>query len=379
MSSKPTKTASDKSAKTEKYNKEEQIEARVDAVLCQDPDKDNKKVMADVRITSTRPGSSSTTSVYLREAHAKWRSSHTSMFLQSPEGTELLVNNFDTERGRKAISNALLTPHGCHALRDFFLCTTDGYEVLMGALKSEEGRKLIRETLEEAMTKDEENKETQNTEDNPELAPANSDDSLEIVGVVPAPQDDDRKPAAKVKPKPATPSSKPPTPKSGNASGQNRKTRSSDTPEDDSNDDSAGNLSTATVDILVRDIVGQWKSRDALVEEKLKEAGVSIDGIHDEIALFLATLGEHRKVSRLFCPFDKTKPVLASNPTRKDLTLVAYVDDFKARMLKKYPAQSFLHDYLRDHVHVQTIGDYVPEYAAALDKVRIEVPRNNRS
>jgi hypothetical protein len=69
-----------------------------------------------------------------------------------------------------------------------------------------------------------------------------------------------------------------------------------------------------------------------------------IDGIHDKIALFLATLGEHCKVSRLFRPFDKTKPVSSSNPTRKDLALVAYVEDFKARMLKKYPTQSFLHN-----------------------------------
>jgi hypothetical protein len=301
------------------------------------------------------------------------------MFLQSPEGTELLVNNFDTERGRKALGNALLTDHGCHALRDFFLCTTDGYEVLMGALKSEEGRKLIRETLQEVMTEDEKTKETQNTEDDPGLAPAGSDDSLEIVGVIPAPQDDERKPAAKVKPEPTTPSSAPPTPKSGNASGKKRKTRSSDTPEDDSDDDSAGTFSAATVDILVRDIVGQWKSPDTLVEAKLEEAGVTIDGIHDEITLFLATLGEHRRVSRLYSPFDKTKPVSASNPTQKDLALAAYVDDFKARMAKKYPAQSFLHDYLSDHVNVQTIGDHVPEYVAALDKVRAEVPRNNRS
>jgi hypothetical protein len=197
--------------------------------------------------------------------------------------------------------------------------------------------------------------------------------------VVPAPKDGDQKPAAKVKSEPATPGSKPPTPKLGNTSGQKRKTRSSDKPDDDSDDDSAATLSTATVDILVRDIVGQWKSRDALVELKLEEAGVSVDGIHDEIALFLATLGEHRKVSRLFCPFDKTKPVSSSNPTRKDLALVAYIEDFKARMLKKYPSQSFLHDYLSDHVNVHTIGENIPEYAAALDKVRIEVPRNNRS
>jgi hypothetical protein len=150
MSSKSTKTASkstktaSKSAKTEKYHKEEPIEAKVDAVLCQDPDKDNKKVMAD--ITFTRPGSSSTTSVYLWEAHKKWTCSHTSKFLQSEEGTDLLVTNFDTELGRKALCNALLTEHGALALRDFFLCTTQGYEVLMEALKSEDGRKLLRET-----------------------------------------------------------------------------------------------------------------------------------------------------------------------------------------------------------------------------------------
>jgi hypothetical protein len=152
-------------------------------------------------------------------------------------------------------------------------------------------------------------------------------------------------------------------------SGQKCKTRSSSQPEQDSDDDSAGTLSSATVDILVRDIVGQWKSRDALVDEKLKEEEVTVDGIHDEIALFLATLGEHRKFSRLFRPFDKTKPVSASNPTRKDLALVTYVADFKARMVKKYPKQSFLHDYLEANVDVQTIGDHVPEYAAALEKV----------
>jgi hypothetical protein len=249
----------------------------------------------------------------------------------------------------------------------------------MEALKSKDGRKLIRETLKEVMTEDGQDKETQNTESDPGLASAGSDDSLEIVGVVPAPKDDDKKPAAKVKSKPATPSAKPPTPKSDNTSGKKRKNRSTKKPDEDSDDDSAGTLSNATVDILVRDIVGQWKSRDALVEEKLKEEEVSVDGIHDKIALFLATLGEHRKVSRLFRPFDKTKPVLASNPTRKDLALVAYVDDFKARMLKKYPEQSFLHDYLSANVDVHTVGDYVPEYAAALDKVQIECPRNNRS
>jgi hypothetical protein len=135
MSSKSTKTISksaktaSKSTKTKKYLKEEPIEAKVDAVLCQDPDKDNKKVMADIRITVTKPSSSSTTSVYLREGHETWTGSHTS---RSEEGTDLLVNNFDTELGRKALGNALLTGHGRHALRDFFLCTTDGYEVLMG-------------------------------------------------------------------------------------------------------------------------------------------------------------------------------------------------------------------------------------------------------
>jgi hypothetical protein len=153
MSSKSTKTASkstktaSKSTKTKKYNKEEAIEAKVDAILCQDPDKDNKKVMADVRITFTKPGSKSTMSVYLREAHKKWTGSHTSKFLQSMEGTDLLVNNFDTELGRKALGNALLTGHGRQALRDFFLCTKDGYEVLMEALRLEDGRKIIRETL----------------------------------------------------------------------------------------------------------------------------------------------------------------------------------------------------------------------------------------
>jgi hypothetical protein len=298
--------------------------------LCEDPDKCKKKVLADVRITFTRPGSSSTTSVYLREAHEKWTGSHTSKFLQSKEGTDLLVTNFDTVLGCKALCNALLTEHGNQELHDFFLCTTQGYEVLMEALKSEDGRKLVRETLKEVMAKDGQEKETQNTEDNPGLASAGSDDSLEIVGVVPAPKDGDQKPTAKVKSEPATPSSKPPTPKLGNTSGQKRKTCSSDKPDDDSDNDSAGTLSTATMDILVRDIVGQWKSRDALLEEKLKEEGVSVNGIHDKIALFLATLGEHRKVSRLFRPFDKTKPVSSSNPTRKDLALVAYVDDFKA-------------------------------------------------
>jgi hypothetical protein len=249
----------------------------------------------------------------------------------------------------------------------------------MEPLKSEDGRKLVRETLKEVMTEDGQDKEIQNTEGDPGLASAGSDDSLEIVGMVPAPKDDDQKPAAKVKSEPTTPSSKPPTPKSGNTSGQKRKNRSSNKPDDDSDDDSAGTLSTATVDILVRDIVGQWKSRDALVDEKLKEEEVPVDGIHDDIALFLATLGEHRQFSRLFRPFDKNKHVLASNPTRKDLALVAYVDDFKAWMLKKYPEQSFLHDYLSANVDVQTVGDHVPEYAVALEKVRIECPRNNRS
>jgi hypothetical protein len=115
------------------------------------------------------------------------------------------------------------------------------------------------------------------------------------------------------------------------------------------------------------------------VDKKLKEEAVPVDGIYDEIALFLATLGEHRKYSRLFHPFDKTKPVSASNPTQKDLALVAYVEDFKDRMMKKNPGQLFLREYLDANVTVHTIGDLVPAYAAALQQVRIECPRNNRS
>jgi hypothetical protein len=61
-------------------------------------------------------------------------------------------------------------------------------------------------------------KKTKSTEDNSGLASGGSEDSLEIVSVVPAPKDDERKPAAKVKTEPTTPSSKPPTPKSGNTS-----------------------------------------------------------------------------------------------------------------------------------------------------------------
>jgi hypothetical protein len=188
---------SSKSAKTEKYLKEEPIEAKVDAVLCEDPTKGTKKkVLADVRITFTRPGLSSTTSVYLREAHKKWTGSHASKFLQSEEGTDLLVTNFDTELGRKALGNALLTEHGTFAIRDFFLCTTQGFEVLMEALKSEDCRKIIRKTLEEVMAetleevmaeadqnKETQNKETQNTEGGPDLKPTGWDDSLEILQV----------------------------------------------------------------------------------------------------------------------------------------------------------------------------------------------------
>jgi hypothetical protein len=387
MSTKSTKAATDKSAKpakAEKYLKEEPLDAKVDAVLCEDPTKGTKKkVLAHVRITFTRPGLSSTTSVYLREAHEKWTGSHTLKFLQSQEGTDLLVNNFDTKARRKALGNALLMEHGTFALSNFFLCTTQGFEVLMEALKSEDGRKIIRETLKDVVAEANQSKKTeaQNTEGGPDLQPSGLDDSLEILQVVPPPADGALKPAAKVKPEPTTPSlsSKPPIPKTGNVSGQKRKTRSSDTHDDDDDEDSEDTHSATTINILVCDVVGQWKSRDALVDAELKKRKVSVDGTYAEIDLFLATLGEHRKYSRLLKPFDKTKPVSASNPTNKDLALEAYVKDFKNRMMKKNPWQSFLREYLDANVTVHTHGDLVRAYAAALQQVRIDCPRNNRS
>jgi hypothetical protein len=93
----------------------------------------------------------------------------------------------------------------------------------------------------------------------------------------------------------------------------------------------------------------------------------------------LATLGEHRKFSRLLKPFDKTRPVSASNPTQKDLALAAYIEDFKNRMMKKNPGQLFLREYLDANVTVHTQGDLVPAYAAALQQVQIDCPRNKHS
>jgi hypothetical protein len=116
--------------------------------------------------------------------------------------------------------------------------------------------KIIRKTLQEVMAETDQNKETQNTKGGPNLKSAGSDDSLEILGVVPAPKDGNLKPAAKVKTKPTTPSLKPPTPKSGNVSGQKRKTCSSNPTNEDSDNDSAVTLSSTTIDILGRDIVG---------------------------------------------------------------------------------------------------------------------------
>jgi hypothetical protein len=115
------------------------------------------------------------------------------------------------------------------------------------------------------------------------------------------------------------------------------------------------------------------------VDAELKKRKVSVDGIYAEINLFLATLGEHRTYSRLLKPFDKTRPVSASNPTKKDLALEAYVKDFKNHMMKKNPGQSFLREYLDANVNVLTQGDLVPAYAAALQQVRIDCPRNNCS
>jgi hypothetical protein len=115
------------------------------------------------------------------------------------------------------------------------------------------------------------------------------------------------------------------------------------------------------------------------MDEELKQREVPVEGIYAEIDLFLATLGEHRKFSRLLKPFNKTRPVSASNPTQKDLALEAYVEDFKNRMIKKNPWQSFLREYLDANVTVATQGKLVPAYAAALQQVRIDCPRNKRA
>jgi hypothetical protein len=167
-----------------------------------------------------------------------------------------------------------LTDHGAFALRDFFLCTKQGFEVLKEAINSKDRRKIIHQTLQDVVA---EAKSEQNTDADPNLQPAGSDDSFEILQVVP-PNDGNLKPETKVKPEPTTLSSKPPTPKTGDVSGQKRKTCSSYTLNDDDNSEDTS-PSLETVDILVRDIVGQWKSRAALVGADLKKHKVPVEGI----------------------------------------------------------------------------------------------------
>jgi hypothetical protein len=177
-----------------------------------------------------------------------------------------------------------------------------------------------------------------------------------------------------------TPSSKPPTPKTGNVSSQKRKTGSSHTPDDNDNDNSEDTSpSLKTVDILVKDIVGQWKSRDTLVDTDLKKHKVPVEGILTAIDLFLATLREHCTYSLLLKPLVKTKPVSTTNPTQKGLALEAYVEDFKNRMVRKNPGQLFLRDYLDANMTVLTQGDHIPAFAAALQRVQIECPRNKHA
>jgi hypothetical protein len=115
------------------------------------------------------------------------------------------------------------------------------------------------------------------------------------------------------------------------------------------------------------------------VDAGLKKHKVPVEGILTEMDLFLATLGEHCTYCRLLKPFDKTKPVSTTNPSQKDLALEAYVEDFKNRMMKKNPGQSFLRDYLDANVTMVTQGDHIPAFAAALQRVRIECPRNKRA
>jgi hypothetical protein len=48
-------------------------------------------------------------------------------------------------------------------------------------------------------------------------------------------------------------------------------------------------------------------------------------------------------------------------------------------MMKKNPGQSFLCDYLDANVTVLTQGDHIPAFAAALQQVQVDCPRNKRA
>ena len=334
-----------KSPKNEKFLNEVPVEATVEAVLCDRDPTSKKKVLGDIRLTFERPGTSSTATVSLRAATETWSGTQASSL------EELL----GTEAGQLALVAAISSDRGANALRAFFLTTPQGSEVLSEALASPFGRALIRQILHEVVLE-------VNKQQRGELpkSPSSSDDDVEILGTVPAPgtRAGDSKPAAQL---PAAKTNATPPPKTvttGNSTTKKRRT-----PTSDDDEESWTGKDPAIIKILVLGAVGQWKTRDAAVEHILQRRGIETTGVNREIEFFLATLNEHRRVSRL---------------PRKDLALVAYVDDFKTRMKAKYPGETYLHQKLDAEITVETKGKTDPDFESALAIYRKQNPRNGR-